>query len=608
MSYNAESIKHLSDREHCRLRPGMYISGVGPEGVHHLFLEILDNAIDEYLAGHANRIDVVYDLGTNCLSVSDNGRGIPIEIHSETGTPTAISVASSLRSGGKFDNETYSVSSGLHGVGLAVVNFLSQQFWLHSNRGSQEGALFAQFERGILFDQRKEPCNKRGTTIVFTPDPEIFKSPKFDDNKIKERLIDLSYLCPRLNFSFTEVDGKTDQFYQPQGLSDWLVQQTGSSQGKVFNVIHDNQNLKLGLVYIDKVSEKIVSFVNCVKTASGGSHVFAFKKAIKNAAIRAAMEIQRLSVDEELDWYDISEGLYAIIDLRLPNPMFEGQNKTKFYSEELSTLFKHWEDKATQWFIEDEQGLFQLNRIIDNYRARERAKLAASNKSVKRLKSNVLAGKLADASSKKRYECELYLVEGNSAAGSCKSARDSKTQAILPLRGKVLNVERAIALEKVKSNVEISILMMALGIDIQNPKPEDLNYGKVIIATDADPDGRHIETLLITLFYRYFRMIIEDGHLYVADNPLYRLSKAGKIVYLRNDEELATFDTKGWIVQRFKGLGEMDKGDVYDTLMNPATRVIKQITVDDAQEISLTISNLFGSDAAFRRQLFSMEL
>ncbi len=611
--YDARSIQVLKGLEGVRKRPAMYIGDTSERGMHHLINEVVDNAVDEAMAGFCNEINVsIVDDRTACIR--DNGRGIPVGIHPEFGIPAVEVVLTTLHAGAKFENKIYRISGGLHGVGISVVNALSERFEVEIAR---EGKLFRQtYERG-------EPTSKlevigiadyTGTKITFSPDSEIFKKElSFKPDIVRIRLQEIAFLNPQLRIVFTEKEHKKHIFYYPKGMLDFLnYVNTGKKalhKPIVFTEEKKNVKIELSMVYNDDYRENILTFVNTINTHEGGSHLSGFKAALT----RVINDIvkRETKVKFNITGEDTREGLTAILSVRIPNPQFEGQTKTKLGNSEIKGIVESTINEYLSTYFSEHPK--EANIVIEKVISAAKSRLAARKaKELERSRSLLTAdnlpGKLADCSSNNIDENELFIVEGESAGGSAKQGRDRRFQAVLSLRGKILNIEKAkLRLDKILSNNEIKTIIASIGIGINEEElnPEKLRYGKIVIMTDADVDGSHISTLLLTLFYRLMRLLIETGRVYLAQPPLYRVKQRKQTRYFYSDEELEAYlkniNDEKYQITRYKGLGEMDAEQLWETTMNPETRILKRISMEDAVEADKLFSVLLGSDVESRR-------
>jgi len=609
--YSSERITVLEGLEAVRKRPSMYIGGTDSHGLHHLVYEIVDNSVDEALAGYCHLIELkLYPDGT--VRVLDDGRGIPVDIHPKYGKCALEIVMTTLHAGGKFSNELYKVSGGLHGVGASVVNALSE--WLEA-RVRRNGKLYYQrYERGKPTTPLQEmgEAEGTGTDIWFKPDPQIFPDVELKYSTLTERLREMAFLNRGVKFTIEDkATGRKEQFEYEGGIVSFVehLNRNRNSLHKppmYFNRGRESIIVEIAMQYTDSFLESVHAFANNINTIEGGTHLTGFKAALT----RAANEYLRKRGEKmELSGEDIREGLTAVISVKLPSPQFEGQTKTKLANSELKGIVESLVSEELGYFLGENPKVAEtvLNKAVGAARAREAARKARElirRKSA--LNGASLPGKLADCSEKDPEKCEIYIVEGDSAGGSAKQGRDRHFQAILPLRGKILNVEKS-RLDKALSNTEISALLTALGCGIGDEFDlSKLRYGKVIIMTDADVDGAHIRTLLLTLFYRYMRPLIEGEHVYIAQPPLYRVFKGKAERYAYNEGELKeateALGGDGVGVQRYKGLGEMNPSQLWDTTMDPERRTILRVTLEDAIGADETFFVLMGEKVEPRKQ------
>ncbi|MBS3078892.1 DNA topoisomerase (ATP-hydrolyzing) subunit B [Candidatus Pacearchaeota archaeon] len=612
-AYSAESIKVLEGLEGVRKRPAMYIGSTGKDGLHHLVYEVVDNSIDEVMAGYATFVKIIINKDGSC-TVIDDGRGIPVDKH-PVYKKSAMEIAlTKLHAGGKFDKDSYQISGGLHGVGVSCVNALSIKLIATVKR---DGNVYQQeYKIGVSKDDVKVvgKCDKKdtGTTIQFYPDKDIFSSLEFDFVVLKKRLQEIAFLNPNVTIILAdERSGKEETFHSSGGLVEF-VEYINKSKGIIHKPIYfkkqvDSTIVEVSIQYTDGYNENIFGFVNTINTTEGGTHISGFKTALTRA-VNDYADKKGMLKNEKLSGDDTREGLTAIISLKMREPQFEGQTKTKLGNSEMKGVVDSMVYIALTEFLEENPTISNkiAQKVVASAKAREAAKKARDLVRRKNAMGGLsgLPGKLADCSSKKIERTELYIVEGDSAAGSSKMARDKEFQAILPLKGKILNVEKSNP-TKALSSEEIINLITAIGTGIkENFDISKLRYNKVIIMTDADVDGSHIRTLLLTFFYRYVPELIESGNIYVAVSPLFRIRK-GKDMYVYSEEELKkALDKLGGKadVQRFKGLGEMNPTQLWDTTMDPERRILKRVTIEDAVVADATFSMLMGDVVGPRRK------
>jgi DNA gyrase subunit B len=623
-NYDATSIAVLEGLEAVRKRPGMYIGSTAASGLHHLVWEVVDNAVDEHLAGHATEINVTV-LGDGGVAVTDNGRGIPVGPHPKQKVPAVEVVMTQLHAGGKFDQQAYAVSGGLHGVGLSVVNALSERTEVEVCRnGGRHRMAFARGRRTAELE-RTGKTRQTSTTVRFWPDPEIFETTTFDADTIVTRLRETCLLNLGLRIEFADLrDGRRESFEYRRGLADFVSQLVGDDETVLDSPVilqHaervDGKSLAfdLALNWVSSgVEERMRSYVNVIRTADGGTHEEGFRKALTGTLNRWGQANRAFRKgDPALTGDDLRDGLVAVLSVKMPDPQFEGQTKAKLGSALMRGFVERCVNEGLQSWLDANATLGR--RVCKQAQLAARAREAARHareltrrKGLLDTSSAGLPGKLADCSSRNPEECELYVVEGDSAGGSSKLARDRQTQAILPLRGKVLNVEKA-QLRRVLANAEIQHLIRAIGTGIGDDFDYSrLRYHKVIAMADADVDGGHITTLLLTFFYRMMPKLVDGGHVYLAQPPLYQLRKGTKQAYALTEQERerlqrTTFRSRNGDVKvmRFKGLGEMDAEQLWATTMDPARRTLLQVTVEDAAEADRMFSLLMGESAADRR-------
>ena len=620
--YGADQIQILEGLEAVRKRPGMYIGSTSLRGLHHLVYEIVDNSVDEALAGHCDTIDVTINQD-NSVTVSDNGRGIPVGINHKSGLPAVEVVFTVLHAGGKFGGGGYKVSGGLHGVGASVVNALSD--WLEVEI-CHEGKIYKQrYERGQVVYKLKVvgECDpdKTGTTVTFLPDKSIFEETVFDYGILKQRFREMAFLTKGLKIILRDVreeEVREQTFHYEGGIKEFVTYLNKSKTALYDQIIYcegekDNVYVEVAMQHNDSYSDNTYGFVNNITTPEGGTHIVGFRNSLTKTFNDYARKNKLLKDSEpNLSGEDIREGLTAIISVKIEDPQFEGQTKQKLGNSEARGAVDNIVSSQLEVFLEQNPNVAKLTveKSVMAQRAREAARKARDlTRRKSALEGLSLPGKLADCSDKDPVNCEIYIVEGDSAGGSAKTARDRATQAILPLRGKILNVEKA-RLDKIYANAEIKAMITAFGTGIHEDFDiSKLRYHKIIIMTDADVDGAHISTLLLTFLYRFMPELIKQGYVYLAQPPLYKLEKNKKNWYAYSDEELNSIltevgrDTNNKI-QRYKGLGEMDADQLWDTTMDPEHRILLKVTMDEetSSELDLTFTTLMGDKVEPRRE------
>ena len=620
--YGADQIQILEGLEAVRKRPGMYIGSTSSRGLHHLVYEIVDNSVDEALAGYCDHIQVFINPD-NSITVIDNGRGIPVGINHKAGLPAVEVVFTVLHAGGKFGGGGYKVSGGLHGVGASVVNALSD--WLEVEI-CHEGKVYRQrYEKGHVVYKLKvvDECDpeKTGTKVTFLPDETIFEDTVFDYDTLKQRFREMAFLTKGLRISLTDLrdeEPKERVFHYEGGIKEF-VQYLNRSKTPLYEQIiycegtKDNVEVEVAMQHNDSYTDNTYGFVNNITTPEGGTHVVGFRNAITKTFNDYARKNKLLKDSEpNLSGEDIREGLTAIISVKIEDPQFEGQTKQKLGNSEARGVVDSIVSSQLQIFLEQNPAIGKsiVEKSVMAQRAREAARKARDlTRRKSALEGMSLPGKLADCSDKDPSKCEIYIVEGDSAGGSAKTARDRATQAILPLRGKILNVEKA-RLDKIYGNAEIKAMITAFGTGIHDDFDiSKLRYHKIIIMTDADVDGAHISTLLLTFLYRFMPELIKQGYVYLAQPPLYKLEKNKKVWYAYSDEELAKIISEvgrdqNNKIQRYKGLGEMDAEQLWDTTMDPQHRILRRVTMDDetSSELDLTFTTLMGDKVEPRRE------
>ncbi len=623
--YSADSIQALEGMEHVRKRPSMYIGDVGVRGLHHLVYEVVDNSIDEAMAGHCNQISVIINENDS-ISVEDNGRGIPVGMHKKEGVSALEVVMTKIGAGGKFDKDSYKVSGGLHGVGVSVVNALSDHLTAVVHR---DGKVWQQeYEKGKTLYPVKEvgKTDKTGTIVTFKPDLSIFKDvEKYSYETLANRMRELAYLNKGIKISLTdkrkkvEGDFLNEEFYSQEGLKEFIKFLDENREPLIPEVIaiegeKNNIPVEVAMIYNSSFNENIHSYVNNINTHEGGTHLSGFRRGLTSTLKKYAESSGLLDkVKVEISGDDFREGLTAIISVKVAEPQFEGQTKTKLGNKEVTSAVSQAVSEMLENYLEEHpaEAKIIVDKVVLAAQARHAARKAremVQRKTV--MGGGGLPGKLSDCSEQDPALCEIYLVEGDSAGGTAKQGRDRNFQAILPLRGKILNVEKAMQ-HKVFENQEIINIYTALGVSIGTEEDskalnlEKLRYHKIVIMCDADVDGSHISTLILTFFFRYMRELVENGHVYIATPPLYLVKRGSKKVYAWNDEDrdklVNDFGT-GASVQRYKGLGEMNAIQLWDTTMNPESRTFRQVSIENAGEADRVFSMLMGEDVPPRRE------
>ena len=620
-SYGAEQIQVLEGLEAVRKRPGMYIGSVSIRGLHHLVYEIVDNSVDEALAGYCKNIHITIEPG-NIICVEDDGRGIPVDIHPKTGISAAETVYTKLHAGGKFGGDSgYKVSGGLHGVGASVVNALSE--WVEVTIQRDGGIYQMKFEKGKTVQKLTKigSSDKTGTKVRFFADGGIFETLEYDFEVLEDRFREMAFLTKGLRIKVEdkrcEPEKKADFCFEGGLVSfvEYLNKNKETLHPKPIYIDKSGEYpIEIAIQYTTSYSENIYSFVNNINTIEGGTHLEGFKRSLTKVFNDYAKAKNILKEkDSNLQGEDIREGITAVISVKVKEPQFEGQTKTKLGNSEVSGIVFSIMNEALSTFLEENPSIAKtiLEKCVSASRAREAARKARELVRRKNaLETTTLPGKLADCSSKIPEECEVYIVEGDSAGGSAKQGRDRKFQAILPLWGKMLNVEKSRA-DKIYNNDKLQPVILAVGAGIGNDFDiTKIRYGKVIIMADADVDGAHIRTLLLTFFYRYMRPLVENGNVYLAQPPLYKLSKKGiKDIYCYSDEEmnqrLEEIGRDGVNIQRYKGLGEMNPEQLWDTTMNPETRILIKVNVEDAMKADKIFTILMGDEIEPRREFIA---
>ncbi|MCD6482048.1 MAG: DNA topoisomerase (ATP-hydrolyzing) subunit B [Thermoplasmata archaeon] len=606
--YGVDKIKVLEGLEAVRKRPAMYIGSTDERGLHHLVEEVVDNSVDEALAGYCTKIDVILNEDGS-ITVIDNGRGIPVEIHEEYGISGLEMVMTKLHAGGKFESGAYKVAGGLHGVGVSVVNALSRWLVAEVRRG---GKIYRQkYERGkpVTSVEVVGDAKDTGTTVTFMPDEEIFGGKTFDYSILRKRLQEIAFLNKGLMVRLVDKkSGREDIFHYEGGIMEF-VRYINKNRTPLHDVIYlsgerDGVQVEVAIQYTDGYTENIFTFVNNINTREGGTHLSGFKSALT----RVLNEYGRKNIfkeNESLSGEDVREGITAIISCKVPNPQFEGQTKMKLGNSEVKGIVETLVYDRLSIYLEEHPQVAKtiIDKAMQAAKAREAARKARELVRKKSyLESAALPGKLADCTSSNPAECELFIVEGDSAGGSAKQGRNRETQAILPLKGKILNVEKA-SFDKILENDEIKAIIASIGTGIGDEFDiRKANYHKIIIMTDADVDGAHIRTLLLTFFFRYMRPLIQNGYVYIAQPPLYRIKKGKREYYAYSDEEMRRIAEDGATIQRYKGLGEMNPEQLWETTMNPERRILKRVEIEDAIEADKLFTILMGKNVEERRE------
>lgn len=616
--YSVDKIQVLEGLESVRKNPGMYIGSTDARGLHHLVYEVVDNAIDEALAGYCTKIVVTINADGS-VTVADNGRGIPVDVHKKYRKPGVELVLTTLHAGGKFDDKTYKVSGGLHGVGVSVVNALSEWLEVKIQRDGKE--YYQRYERGKTVTplQILGNADGTGTTVTFSPDPEIFETTNFSYETIAARLKEMAFLNAGLHIEIRdERSGKHEIFKYDGGINEFILYINRNKnplhpEPIYFAGEREDVQVEVAIQYTDSYTENIFTFVNNINTHEGGTHLAGFKGALTRVLNDYGRKNNLFANGQSLSGEDCREGITAVISCKVRTPQFEGQTKTKLGNSEVRGIVESITYEKLSEFFEEHPAVARtiIDKAIISSRAREAARKARELTRRKGLlESSALPGKLADCSSRDASKSELYIVEGDSAGGSAKQARDKEFQAILPLKGKILNVEKA-RMDKILKNKEILALITAIGTGIgEEFNIENARYHKIILMTDADVDGEHIRTLLLTFFFRYMRPLIEEGYLYIAQPPLYKISKGKTVVYAYSEKErqekVKELGEKGVSIQRYKGLGEMNPQQLWETTMDPERRVMLRVTVENAVEADELFTILMGERVEPRREFIEL--
>ena len=616
--YKADQIQVLEGLEAVRKRPAMYIGSTGEAGLHHLVYEVVDNSVDEAMNGHCDTINVMLHSDGSC-SVKDNGRGIPVDAHPQYNVPAVEIVMTKLHAGGKFDSDTYKVSGGLHGVGVSVVNALSTWATVEIHR---DGGIYTQKYKIGNLDSKLErigDSDDHGTTVRFMPDSSIFETIQFDFSTLRYRLRELAYLNAGITITISEEGGESETFQYAGGISEYVTylnEGKTSLMNKPLFVSGEKDQIQVdaALQWTTAFRENIHTFTNNIATREGGTHLSGLKTALTRTINNAARKRKQLKdKDPALDGNDVREGLTAILSVKVPEPQFEGQTKTKLGNSEVKGIVDTIMTECLSDFFAENPTDSQIiiSKCIQAFQAREAAKKARDltrRKGI--LEGGGLPGKLADCQSKDPTVSEIFIVEGDSAGGTAKQGRDRATQAILPLRGKILNVEKS-RIDKILANTEVMALITAMGCNITGIEEEEefeldsARYHKLIIMTDADVDGAHIRTLLLTFLYRHMQGLIHAGYVYVAQPPLYKVTKGKKLEYAYDDVQLERITSEfgsGYSISRYKGLGEMNAEQLWETTMDPNQRTLLQVTIEDAELADKAFEELMGDDVQKRRE------
>ena len=616
--YKADQIQVLEGLEAVRKRPAMYIGSTGESGLHHLVYEVVDNSVDEAMNGHCDTIDVTLHSDGSC-SVRDNGRGIPVDNHPVYKVPALEIVMTKLHAGGKFDSDTYKVSGGLHGVGVSVVNALSKWATVEVHR---DGGIYLQKYKFGNIDTKLEKIGDsedHGTTVSFMPDDGIFETIKFDFSILRYRLRELAYLNAGIKISISQEKGESETFQYEGGISEYVTYLNAGRTALMSKPLFvsgekDQVQVEAALQWTTAFRENIHTFTNNIATREGGTHLSGLKTSLTRTINSVARKRKQLKEkDPPLDGNDVREGLTVILSIKVPEPQFEGQTKTKLGNSEIKGIVDTIMSECLSDFFAENPSDSQIiiSKCIQAFQAREAAKKARDltrRKGI--LEGGGLPGKLADCQSKDPALSEIFIVEGDSAGGTAKQGRDRGTQAILPLRGKILNVEKS-RIDKILANTEVMALITAMGCNITGVEEDEVfelekaRYHKLIIMTDADVDGSHIRTLLLTFLYRHMQGLIHAGYVYIAQPPLYKISKGKKLDYAYDDMQLAKLTKEfgsGYSISRYKGLGEMNAGQLWETTMDPSQRTLLQVTIEDAELADKAFEELMGDDVQKRRE------